>query len=189
MILFLTHPRNRTAWQATALAFVLLAAITLSAIYPLNQAHAQDCYDCQGGGDPTEPPNDPPDLDPTDPPCDPYFDPPTISANLTLVPAYPITLGQDPDDRGVDVRGITARGGMHHCPNGGSARIVAFRWSGCSSPSPASSGSTARWRANIPARASRAATPSRQTTPPAASAPAKRSFPFTWPRSIPATTK
>lgn len=143
MRLFLTRPRNRKAWQVTALAFVLLAAITLSAIYPIIHAYAQDCMDCIGGGDPDPDPTDPPDPDPTDPPdddpdptdeppdpteppCDPYYDPPTISANLTLDPAYPITLGQDPDDRGVDVRGITARGGMHHCPNGGRASIVSF---------------------------------------------------------------
>lgn len=147
MKLFSAHPRNRTAWQAAALAIVLLAALALSVIYPLVHAQAQDCYDCNGGGDPppsgTEPPDDgdePPDPDPTDeppdptdeppdptePPCDPYYDPPTISANLTLDPAYPITLGQDPDDRGVDVSGIIARGGMRHCPNGGRASIISF---------------------------------------------------------------
>ena len=144
-----TRPRNRTVWQAATLTFVLLAALALSTVFPIIRAYAQQCYDCNGGGDPTQPPGDPPDPtdppgpnptdppdgepDPTDeppmptePPCDPYFDPPHISANLVLDPAYPITLGQDPDDRGVDVSGIIARGGMHHCPNGGPARIVSF---------------------------------------------------------------
>ena len=136
-----THLKNRAAWRVAALACLLLAALSLSLVYPLIQAHAQDCLDCIGGGDPTqepdptEPPDDPPDdppgppdepPPPTEPPCDPYFDAPLIETGLGLDPAYPITLGQDPDDRGVDVSGITARGGQHHCPSNGRAGIVSF---------------------------------------------------------------
>ncbi|MEW5869146.1 MAG: hypothetical protein AB1894_07725 [Chloroflexota bacterium] len=142
MKLFSTRTRNRTARQAMILAVILLAALALSTIYPLVHAHAQQCMDCVGGGDPPpDPPDDDggdgdepdsgddddPSDDPDDPPCVPYFSPPSISARLVLAPPYPITLGQDPDDRGVDVSGITARGGMHYCPNSGPARIIALR--------------------------------------------------------------
>ncbi len=140
-----THFRKHTTWQAAVLALTFLAALALSTIQPIIHAHAQDCMDCSGGGDPGPIPIEPPDPgkdpggDPGDPheppgrpkpperpPCQMYFDPPTISASLTLDPVYPITLGQDPDDRGVDVRGITALGGARHCPEGGSGRIVSF---------------------------------------------------------------
>jgi len=74
MKFFSARSRNRTAWQAATLAIVLLAALALSVIYPLVHAQAQDCYDCNGGGDPppsgTEPPDDgdePPDGPPTGP--------------------------------------------------------------------------------------------------------------------------
>jgi len=148
MKLIISCSRHRSAWQTAALALLLLIALTLSALYPLVQTHAQDCYDCNGGGgdqppEPPEPGGDPgggpgddpcddPD-DPSDPPdrpdppgCVTFFDPPTIGANLVLDPAYPITLGQDPDDRGVDVRGIAAIGGLRHCPDSGSAQITSF---------------------------------------------------------------
>ena len=130
----------------SSLFCMLSLAVTLFSAVPHMHAHAQDCMDCMGGGgDPPPEPPDPPrpdeppgggggekpdepddPNDPNDPPCVPYFEAPTIDANLTLLPPYPITLGQDPDDRGVDVSGITARGGNHHCPNGGPAKIVAF---------------------------------------------------------------
>lgn len=138
MRIFLTQSRNRTAWQITTVVFILLAAITLSVIYPTGQAHAQDCHEC-GGGSPTPPPGgggggggggEPPDPgdppDPDDPPCEPYYDPPYISTVRTMDPSYPITLGQDPDDLGVDISGVTAYGGREHC-TGGQARIMSFK--------------------------------------------------------------
>jgi len=110
----------------SSLFCALALAVLLLSVVPQMHAHAQDCMDCMGGGGGEKPekPDDP--HDPIDPPCAPYFEAPKIDANLTLLPPYPITLGQDPDDRGVDVSGITARGGNHHCPNGGPAMIVAF---------------------------------------------------------------
>ena len=132
----------------TLLSIATLISLLLAAL-PQTRAQAIICMECHGGGDPTEPPGgdpdpdpdpgpeptDPPDDDPdptdepplpTEPPCDPYYDPPSILAVLTLDPPYPITLGQDPDDHGVDVSGITAMAGMRHCPNG-RAQIVSFR--------------------------------------------------------------
>jgi hypothetical protein len=130
----------------SSLFCMLALAITLLSAVPQMHAHAQDCMDCSGGGDPDPEPPDHPDPavppgggekpdkpdnprdphNPHDPPCVPYFDAPSIEANLTLNPPYPITLGQDPDDRGVDLSGITAHGGNHHCPNGAPAKIVSF---------------------------------------------------------------
>jgi hypothetical protein len=138
----------------SSLFCAIALAITLLSLLPQMHAHAQDCMDCIGGVDPDPKPSDPlrPDEppggdmgdtpgkpedphephdphdphDPPDPPCVPYFEAPAIIANLTLHPPYPITLGQDPDDRGVDVNGITARGGDRHCPNGAPAKIVSF---------------------------------------------------------------
>ena len=43
MKLFSTHPRNRKAWQAATLTFVLLAALALSTVFPIIRAHAQQC--------------------------------------------------------------------------------------------------------------------------------------------------
>ena len=129
--------------------FCAIALVTsFLSVVPQMNVHAQDCMDCMGGGDPDPKPPDPPEpdeppggdsgdqpekpddphkpQDPDDPGCVLYFESPTIDANLTLNPPYPITLGQDPDDRGVDVTGITVRGGDRHCPNGGSAKIVSL---------------------------------------------------------------
>ena len=131
---------------AIRLLCLFALATTLLTVIPQTTAHAQDCLECIGGGDPPPLPPDPPipDIPPgggdgpdqpddpneptehPEPPCSPYFDPPTIDAGSTLDPSYPITLGQDPDDRGVDVSGISAHGGAHHCPDGGQARIVSF---------------------------------------------------------------
>jgi hypothetical protein len=126
----------------SSLFCMITLAVMIFATFPQAHAHAQDCMDCLGGGgpgpeppEPVEPPGggggDKPDKpddprDPTDPPCASHFDAPTIDANLLLQPPYPITLGQDPDDRGVDVNGIVARGGNRHCPIGGPAKIVSF---------------------------------------------------------------
>ena len=105
--------------------------------------HAMDCVDIDcspgseyppnpspeppgggGGGDDGGDPGDPPE--PTEPPCIPSWAPPTIPAAFTLDPAYPITLGQDPDDLGVDVNGILAQAGAPRCPGQSPARIIAF---------------------------------------------------------------
>jgi hypothetical protein len=104
-------------------------------------AHAMDCVDIDCSPGSQYPPDPPPDLggsgggndgdpgeppDPTQPPCIPSWAPPTISAAFALDPAYPITLGQDPEDLGVDMNGILARAGASLCPGQPAVRIVAF---------------------------------------------------------------
>lgn len=107
---------------------------------PPMMARAMDCeIDCYSGLPPTESPDptdEPPDgggdddpgepPEPTEPPCTPSWAPPTISTAFTLDPSYPITLGQDPEDLGVDVNGILALAGASRCPGQPPARITAF---------------------------------------------------------------
>jgi hypothetical protein len=62
------------------------------------------------------------------PSCTPSFDPPILSlASAGYSPSRPLVVGQDPDHLGVDVNGITAQGGLRHCPDDGSrANITSF---------------------------------------------------------------
>lgn len=73
---------------------------------------------------PLDPPGDP-DPDPT--PCVECFDPPAFGGSFSLIPPYPFTLGQDPDDLGVSLTGVHMRGGYRHCPDEGAARITVIR--------------------------------------------------------------
>lgn len=118
-----------------------LLALALGLFGPYGQVdigHAMDCeIDCYGGLPPppepkdTEEPDDDDDddddtVDPTLTPCPPSWSPPTISASLSLNPAYPITIGQDPEHLGVDVSGLMASGGAPRCPSLPPANIVHF---------------------------------------------------------------
>ena len=60
--------------------------------------------------------------------CTPTFDPPTLNlASFGTSPSHPLVIGQDPDRLGVDVLGIVAQGGLHHCPDDDSrAKITGF---------------------------------------------------------------
>ena len=105
-------------------------------------AHAMDCeVDCMSGlppspepedpGGPEDPGDDNDNGDPNDPPgggggCVSSWNAPAINPAFVLDPPYPITIGQDPDDRGVDIRGATARGGANRCPNGAPAKITSL---------------------------------------------------------------
>ncbi len=121
-----------------------LLALALGLFGPYGQVdigHAMDCeIDCYSGLPPppepkdTEEPEDPDDPgddpgdpgDPTSTPCPPAWAPPAISTSLSLNPAHPITIGQDPEHLGVDVSGLLATGGASRCPNQPPANIVRF---------------------------------------------------------------
>jgi hypothetical protein len=122
------------------LAAVIALALGLFGPYgQVNIGHAMDCeIDCYGGlppppePDDNEEPDDDNDKDDGDPGgptstlCPPTWTPPTISTSLSLTPAHPITIGQDPEHLGVDVSGLMATGGASRCPNQPSANIVRF---------------------------------------------------------------
>ena len=62
------------------------------------------------------------------PACAPSFDPPSLSlASVGTSPSRPLVIGQDPDRLGIDIAGITAQGGLRHCPDDGTrGKITGF---------------------------------------------------------------
>ena len=64
-----------------------------------------DCCGASGGpGDPNP-----------EPPCEPDYDAPRIDINnKTMIPAYPLVLGQDPDRMGIAIAGINIYGGTEN---------------------------------------------------------------------------
>jgi len=135
-----SNSRRLLALACLAALFALVSGLT-GWHGQVKVAHAMDCVDidCSPGSQyPPEPPPDPGGSgggddgdpgeppEPTQPPCIPSWAPPTISAAFTLDPSYPITLGQDPEDLGVNVNGILALAGASRCPGQPSARIIAF---------------------------------------------------------------
>lgn len=130
---------NLRQWLVLFSLAAIFALLTGLAGVRHKVAHAMDCeLDCMSGLPPSPEPEDTEDPgkdDGKEPPthsggggtCTPTWLAPTIDASVTLDPPYPITLGQDPDDRGVDIQGITARGGANSCPNGNPAKITALR--------------------------------------------------------------
>jgi hypothetical protein len=64
----------------------------------------------------------------SNPTCTPEFDPPVLTlSSAGYSPSRPLVFGQDPDRLGVDISGITAQGGLGHCPDDGRrAQITGF---------------------------------------------------------------
>lgn len=58
---------------------------------------------CSGPGDPGDPGNPPP--------CEPEYAPPSIGESWSVSPPYPLVWGQDTDQLGMTIHGITAQGG------------------------------------------------------------------------------
>ncbi len=113
---------------------LLLAVLMLSTTLPVSGAACLTCVGPGGGGGtprPTQPGSTPrptrtrpPQGTPTAAPCTPEYDPPTITL-AGHTPPYPLTIGQDPDDLGVDVT-VSITGGQKNngCNRGPAQRSI-----------------------------------------------------------------
>lgn len=71
---------------------------------PFNPAFAGPATCCtRPGADPGDPGNPPP--------CEPEYAPPSIGEGWSVTPPYPLVWGQDTDQLGMTINGITAQGG------------------------------------------------------------------------------
>lgn len=82
-----------------------------------NNARVDCCGGSGGGGDPNPDP---------DPPCEPDYDPPYIDIiQKTMTPPYPLVMGQDPDQLGITIAGISIYGGTENACDLAAAKITA----------------------------------------------------------------